>query len=174
MSEAGQRPHRRIQPHPAPDIARPAARCHTPRMAFRVLIAGGRLFSDYPRLRAALDALLTNRLPDVQFLTGGGPGVPMLAASYATANGLTVHALPPDFTRFPVDAVERRDAFLVAEADAVVVVWDGCDPAVARVLKLAERKGAPVHVIGGPPRKSAGVKRTADPEEPGTRRGLPD
>lgn len=43
-------------------------------MAFRVLIAGGRHFSDYPRLPAALDALLANRLPDVQFLTGGGRG----------------------------------------------------------------------------------------------------
>lgn len=143
-------------------------------MAFHVLIAGGRHFSDYPRLRAALDALLANRLPDVQFLTGGGPGVPMLAASYAAANGLAVDALTPDFIRFPVDAVERRDGFLVSEADAVVVVWDGRDPAIARVLKLAERKGIPVHVLDGPQRKPAGVKRTADPEEPDTRRGLPD
>ena len=99
-------------------------------MPFRVLIAGGRSFTDYPRLRAALDALLAKRLPDVQILTGGGPGVPMLAASYATANGLEVTVLTPDFTRFPVDAVERRDAFLVAEADALVVVWDGRDPAL--------------------------------------------
>ena len=143
-------------------------------MAFRVLITGGRSFTDYPRVRAALDALLSNRLPDVQLLTGGGPGMPMLAASYAAAHGLEVAALTPDFTRFPVDAVERRDAFLVVEADAVVVVWDGHDPALARVLRLAERKGIPVHIIGGPPRKPAGVKRTADPEEPGTRRGLPD
>lgn len=143
-------------------------------MAFRVLIAGGRSFSDYPRLRAALDTLLANRLPDVQILTGGGPGVPMLAASYAAAIRLAVAALVPDFLRFPVDAVERRDAFIVAEADAVVVVWDGRDPAVARVLKLAERKGIPVHVIDGPQRKSAGVKRIPDPEEPDTRRGLPD
>ena len=42
-------------------------------MAFRVRIAGGRSFSDYPRRRATLDALLVSRLPDVQLLTGGGP-----------------------------------------------------------------------------------------------------
>jgi hypothetical protein len=38
-------------------------------MAFRVLIAGGRYFTDYPLLRATLDALLANRLPDVELLT---------------------------------------------------------------------------------------------------------
>ena len=142
-------------------------------MAFRVLIAGGRSFSDYPRLRAALDALLANRLPDVQLLTGGGPGVPMLAASYAAAHGLAMTALVPDFVRFPVDAVVRRDAFLVAEADALVVVCDCHDPALVRVLKLAERKGIPVHVIGGPQRKPDRVKRISDPDPP-TPRGLPD
>ena len=50
-------------------------------MAFRVLIAGGRHLTDYPRLRAARGAILANRVPDLQFLTGGGPGVPVLAAS---------------------------------------------------------------------------------------------
>jgi hypothetical protein len=29
-----------------------------------------------------------------------------------------------EFRRFPVDAVELRDTFLVGEADAAVVVWD--------------------------------------------------
>ena len=37
----------------------------------------------YARLRDALDAALANRLPDVQIVTAGGPGVPALAASYA-------------------------------------------------------------------------------------------
>ena len=59
-----------------------------------------------PRLRAALDALLANRLPDVELLTTGGRGVPMLVASYATLRGLALTAIVADFRRFPVDAVE--------------------------------------------------------------------
>ena len=54
-----------------------------------------------------------------------------------------------------------------------MVEWDGRDPALARVLKLAERKGIPVHVIGGPQRKPTGVKCIPDLEPP-ERRGLPD
>jgi hypothetical protein len=41
-------------------------------MRFRVLIAGSRHFTDYPALRAAPDALLMNRLPDVVLLTADG------------------------------------------------------------------------------------------------------
>ena len=97
----------------------------------------------------------------------------MLAASYAAERGLTVTALVPEYGRFPTEAAEqRRDTILVAEADAAIVVWDGRDPAVARVLRLVERKGVPVHVIGGPERKPA--KRKRDPEAPAPRRGLPD
>src|SRR5262245_40463779 len=134
-------------------------------MGLRVLVAGGRHFTDYPALRAVLDALLVNRLPDVELLTAGGPGVPMLAASFAAERGLTVTALVPDYGRFPAEAAEeRRDGILVAEADAAVVVWAGRDPDVRRVLARVERKGIPVHVIGGPARKPA--KRNRAPDAP--------
>jgi hypothetical protein len=43
-------------------------------MGLRVLIAGGRHFTNYPALRAALDSLLANRLPDVELLTADGRG----------------------------------------------------------------------------------------------------
>lgn len=119
-------------------------------MAFRVLIAGGRWFTDYPQLRGILDTLLVNHISNVELLTTGGPGVAMLAASYAAERGLVVSACVPDFRRFPVDANERRDAFLVGEADAAVVVWDGRNPHVRRMLELIERRGIPIHVIGGP------------------------
>jgi hypothetical protein len=59
-------------------------------MEFRVLIAGGRHFTNYPALRAALGALVANRMPDVELMTTGGRGVPMLAASYAARRGLPV------------------------------------------------------------------------------------
>jgi hypothetical protein len=141
--------------------------------AFRVLITGGRHFTDYPALRAVLDVLLANRLPDVELLTAGGRGVPMLAASYAAANGLEVVTRVADFRRFPLDADERRDAFLVSEADAAVVVWDGRNESVRRILALVQRKGIPVHVIGGPEKKPGRDRRAPRPEPP-AHRGLPD
>jgi len=106
-------------------------------MSFRVLIAGGRSFTDYPRLRAALDTLLADRLPAVELLTGDGPGVPMLAASYAAANGLTVTARVPDFARFPVDAVERRDEWSAAVVADFREAVESPRPCLCRAAPLA-------------------------------------
>ena len=72
----------------------------------------------------------------------------MFAASYAIANVLELVTRVADFGRFPLDAEERRAAFLVNEADA----------AVRRVLALVERKGIPVHVIGRPQKKTKVVR----------------
>jgi hypothetical protein len=140
-------------------------------MGFHVLIAGPKHFSDYATLRTTLDALLARRLPDVELLTVGGPGVAILAASYATERGLTVTPMLPEFGRFPeVVAVQRRDAELVALADAAVVVLTERDPEVRRLLELVKSREIPVHVIGAA--KPAKVKAVAPPPE--TRRGLPD
>ena len=142
-------------------------------MAFRVLIAGGRHFTDYPLLRDTLDALLANRPPDVRPVTAGGPGVPMLAASYAAERGFCVAALVPDFGRHhAVAAVGRRDAELVAQAEAALIVWDDRNPAARGLRSLVEARGIPVHVIGGDTPR-AKVQRTAPPDQE-ARRGLPD
>jgi hypothetical protein len=95
----------------------------------------------------------------------------LLAASYALERGLVVTALVPDFHWFPVDAVERRDAFLVSATDAAVVVRDERDPNVRRLQVLVDRRGIPVHVIGGPPRVK--VRRETIMDAP-VKRGLPD
>jgi hypothetical protein len=82
------------------------------------------------------------------------------AASYTSEPGLAVTARVADFVRFPVDAVERRDAFLVNETDAAVIVWADRDPDVSRVLALVERKGMPVRVVGAPEKRPKAVRLT--------------
>jgi hypothetical protein len=64
-----------------------------------------------------------------------------------------------------------RDAFLVSAADAAVVVWDERVLNVRRVLQMVERKGLPVHVIGGLPKVKVRQVRIADAP---VKRGLPD
>ena len=96
-----------------------------------------------------------------------------MLASLAAACGLEVVVRVPDFARFPVDAVERRDAFIVSEADAAVVVWKDRDPEVAKLLALVERKGIPIHVFGGPEKKPK-ARRARDSEPPRREGMLPD
>jgi hypothetical protein len=112
-------------------------------MAFRVLVAGGRDWVDYVRLRDALDKALVNRLPEVEILTAGGPGVPALAASYARSRGLKVVVVTPDFNKHRTDAVERCASELIALADAIVLV--GEDNTELRVKAWVKR--IPVRVV---------------------------
>jgi hypothetical protein len=137
-------------------------------MAFRVLVIGGRQLISYSALRFTLDKLLAKRLPDVELLTAGGPGVPMLAASYATERGFDLRALLPEYGRFPeAAAVERRDAELVLLADAAVVVLMGNEPRVRRVLDALQARGVPVHVIGeGKPVKVKQITEAPRPSAP--------
>jgi hypothetical protein len=116
-------------------------------MAFRVLVVGGREGCDFGHLRDTLDHLLAKRLPDVELVTAGGPGVPALAASYATLRGLRLVPVPLDYARHRGDAEERRDRRLVELADAMVVVWEGVEPVREMVARL-RAKGMPVVVIG--------------------------
>jgi hypothetical protein len=117
-------------------------------MAFRVLILGESHFRDYARLRDALDAALVNRLPDVEIVTTGGPGLPALAASYARSRGLELVPVVPDCQRFPGCAQEKRDQRLVELAEAIVLVGDAPDEPTRQLLARLRARGLPVLVVG--------------------------
>jgi len=142
-------------------------------MAFRVLIIGGRQRFEYARLRDALDALLANRLPDVEILTTGSPGVPAIAACYAAERKLKLTTLPLDNHEHRGDAEEWRDQRLVEMAHAAVLV--GPSTEVRSLLDAASVKGLG---IVAPGTRSGTERRTVEPtpEEDGGGmvRGLPD
>jgi YspA, cpYpsA-related SLOG family len=133
---------------------------------------GGRGWVDYARLRDVLDAALANRLPDVDVVTAGGPGVPALAASYARSRGLGFVAVPPDFEKHPGNARDRRDENVVGMADAAVVVWEDGNADVRDLLARVRAKGIPVFVLGAAARRER--KRVEVPEPTPQFRGLPD
>jgi hypothetical protein len=54
---------------------------------------------------------------------------------------------PLDLEQSPFNAAERRNARMVADADAVVVVRDGLDPVVADLLGWVVREGIPYRVL---------------------------
>jgi hypothetical protein len=96
---------------------------------------------DYAHLRDALDTLLAKRLPDVDIITAGGPGVPALAASYPRSRGPELVTVTPDYRKHPRDEAERQLVDLVAPAKAAVVVWEEGNPQAGNLLALARAKG---------------------------------
>jgi hypothetical protein len=136
---------------------------------FRVIVAGAAGLRNYRALRDALDHLLRDRLPDVVILSrsGAGLGTDSLALSYALARRLDVAQYRADHAKHPglFDADQARNAELVRDADAAVLVWDANDWRVRDLLVRSKVKEIPVQVLRGwnePP-----------PENP-PGRGLPD
>jgi hypothetical protein len=116
---------------------------------FRVIVTGVGAFHDYTRLRDLLDSLLVNRLPDVVILSRCGRGTDALATSYAVERGLTLIPFPLNHQRDRTDdlAAERRNAGLVAEADAAIVVGDRHNRDLRDLLGRCKRKGIPVRIL---------------------------
>jgi hypothetical protein len=142
---------------------------HNEGMAFRVLVIGAPGFYAYARLRDALDLALANRLPDVQLITAGGPGVPALAACYARSRGLPLEVALPDFNRYPANAIEKRNSQLVADADAVVVAGEDLDLGTYKLVQRVKAKGGRVLVVRKKKSEVVGVEALES-----ARRGLPD
>jgi hypothetical protein len=136
---------------------------------FRVIVAGAAGFRDYRLLRDALDHLLRDRLPAVTVMTrsGAGLGTDSLALSYALARRLDVIQYRADHQKHPLlfDADQVRNADLVRDADAAVLVWDPNDWRVRDLLVRCKSRGLPVRVLG--------VRGDPPPENP-PRRALPD
>jgi hypothetical protein len=141
-------------------------------MGFRVIVTGVHRFTDYAQLRAALDHLLQHHLPEVVILSRCGRGTDALATSYAVERGLTLIPYPLNHERDRTDevAAQKRNAGLVADADAAVVMWDRLDRHLADLLGRCKRKGIPVRVL------TPGAPDDAPAAEPPRRPspGLPD
>jgi hypothetical protein len=134
----------------------------------RVLTIGYKQRFEYARLRAALDALLAKRLPDVEILTAGEPGVPTRAACYAGEGGLPLFAMPVDYAHHLGNAVEWRDTRLVEMAEAAVLVGEPTE--VRGLLERAQARKPRLVAIGCQQEEARAV---APPPEKPRFRGLP-
>ena len=113
---------------------------------FKVVVAGSRSFSDFERLAADLDFLLSRRLPAVEVVSGGARGADALGERYACERGLALRVFPADWVRFGRSAGFRRNAEMAAYADAVVVFWDGVSRGSADMVARARSAGLRVVV----------------------------
>jgi hypothetical protein len=113
---------------------------------WRVVVAGSRSFTDYPRLARTLDRLLQHG-KDVTILSGTARGADRLGERYACERGLAVKQLPADWAASGRRAGYLRNEALLAEATHVVVFWDGASPGSRHLLERARTKGIPLRVM---------------------------
>ena len=118
----------------------------------RIIVAGGRDFTDYALLSETLDVILNRyTLREVQIVSGCCRGADALGERYAREHGIPVVRFPADWQAYGKAAGpirNRKMAEYAAEGDGMLVAfWDGKSRGTASMIRLAEKYGLRIKTI---------------------------
>jgi hypothetical protein len=111
----------------------------------RVLVAGGRRYSDFARVCRELDRLG----PVACVLHGGARGADRLAELWAAARGVPCVAVPADWRRLGRAAGPVRNRAMLALGVDLVLAFPG-GPGTAGLIALAREAGVRVRSVAEP------------------------
>lgn len=114
---------------------------------FKVVVAGGRDFTDYALLEAKLDYYLARYLPNVQIVSGKASGADALGERYAQNRGLSLATFPAYWKTYGKAAGPIRNEQMAQYADAVVVFWDGKSKGSKSMRELALKHQRPLKTV---------------------------
>lgn len=80
-------------------------------------------------------------------ISGGAKGIDSLAAEYATAHGLALVEIRPDYAKNGRGATFIRNREIVDNADMVVAFWNGTSKGTRYTIDYANKKGVTTLII---------------------------
>lgn len=111
----------------------------------KVIIAGGRDFSDYESLKHYCKYLLKNQ-PDVEIVCGMARGADMLGKRYAEEHGLKVKKFPAQWNKYGKRAGYLRNADMADYADSLIAFWNKKSKGTKHMIDLAREKGLNIRI----------------------------
>lgn len=109
----------------------------------RVLVCGGRAFTDRERLRSALDRIASDARIDV-VIHGDAAGADRLAGEWARLSGIRELAFPADWERHGRAAGPIRNRRMLVESEPDLVVAFPGGRGTANMMRQARAAGVPV------------------------------
>jgi hypothetical protein len=115
---------------------------------FRLIIAGGRGFSDYALLQKKVDVMLSAKRfsHHIEIVSGKAKGADTLGEQYAKANGFAVKDFPANWSKGKSAGFERNKE-MAEYADACICFWDGRSKGTKHMIDLANAQNIPVRII---------------------------
>jgi hypothetical protein len=111
----------------------------------RLLVTGGRSFSDRELLFATLDRLHVEH-HFTMLIHGDAKGTDRLAGEWATERGIGVSARPADWRRYGRGAGMVRNRQMLEEKPDLVVAFPG-GPGTKNMAEIARKAGVEVIVV---------------------------
>ncbi|WP_332606822.1 DUF2493 domain-containing protein [Bacillus spizizenii] len=114
----------------------------------KVIVAGGRDFSDYELLRRKLNSALRNRQNEkIIIVSGKARGADSLGERYAREKGYEISEHPADWDKFGKAAGYIRNKEMAEEADALMAFWDGKSRGTKHMIDLAKKNGLRISIV---------------------------
>lgn len=113
----------------------------------KIIVAGGRDFSDWDLLEQELDYLYGLFNSPLDVVCGEARGADSLGKKWALENSLTVHSFPADWDKHGKSAGYVRNAEMADFAGSLVAFWDGKSRGTKMMIDLALKKGLLVKVV---------------------------
>jgi hypothetical protein len=118
---------------------------------FKLIIAGGRDFSNYEMLKQWADYLLKDKVAQgskIIIISGTANGGDKLGERYAKERGFDIIAKPADWDRHGKSAGYKRNVEMAETGDALLAFWDGASRGTNHMINIAKERGLPYRVIG--------------------------
>lgn len=113
----------------------------------KVIIAGGREFKDYKKLKRYMDFILMNVDKDkLEIVSGGARGADLLGEKYAEEKGYPIKQFIPDWG-IGKQAGYLRNWDMAKYADALVAFHDGESKGTQHMINLAKKENLLVRVV---------------------------
>jgi ABC-type enterochelin transport system substrate-binding protein len=112
----------------------------------KVIIAGGRNFRDYNKLRESCDNILVNQ-KEVEIVSGTAAGADTLGERYAQEKGYEVKKFPAQWDLYGKSAGYKRNQQMAEYADGLIAFWDGKSRGTKHMIDIANKMGLKVRVV---------------------------
>lgn len=116
---------------------------------WRVVVAGGREFTNYVLLANALDKLLSEKRKthEIVIVSGKARGADSLGERYAKERGLRVISKPANWDLHGKSAGYKRNEEMANISHCTVAFWDGKSRGTKHMIDLTRRKGNQCRVV---------------------------
>ena len=117
--------------------------------SFKVIIAGGRDFTNYQLLKEKVDKILSEKRKthNIIIVSGTARGADSLGEMYAQQNSFFVIPFPPQWDEYGKKAGYIRNVEMAEYADALNAFWDGESKGTKHMIDIATERNLPTRVI---------------------------
>ena len=115
-------------------------------MAFKVIVAGDRNFTDYEFVKEKLDFYLKDKT-DIEIVSGKARGVDTLGENYAKEKGYPIAEFPADWNKYKLAAGPIRNGQMADYADACIAFLASHSRGTKDMIRQAKKKGLSLRVI---------------------------